>query len=80
MYTKESFFCCSSHLSNIEKTTILNFQTSIMNELKNFSENFLYEATVRYPGVFSYCITSLGSQILALLGEQNIKKTFKKTK
>ena len=48
--------------------------TSIMNELKNFSENFLYEATVRYPGVFSYRTTGLGSQILALLGEQNIKK------
>ena len=48
--------------------------TSIMNELKNFSENFLYEATVRYSGVFSYRTTGLGSQTLALLGEQNIKK------
>ena len=26
IYTKESFFCCSSHLSNIEKTTILNLK------------------------------------------------------
>ena len=49
--------------------------TSIMNELKNFSENFFYEAAVRYPGVFSYRTTGLGSQTLALLGEQNIKKT-----
>ena len=39
--------------------------TSIIKELKNVSENFLYQAPVRCTGVFSYRTTGLATQTLA---------------